>query len=265
MHGLESEYKAGLIVSIGFHSALLLLLGLNLNLNFSNFEKPVVYSVSIEPGKKLGGISQVPKKNADKVVAPPKKVSAPKPVQTKNKVVTKPKVEKKVEPKKTVKVEPKKAAKTVKKADPKPKAAPKPQPKQEASSSDDYQKAMQRYQGESSKAGGSGFGAAALGGRGMGGGVVRPPEFFQYRDLIEAKVKENWRWFDPSMPLVVQVVFRIQANGTIEGISVVTSSGNREFDDSVYRAVVKANPLPPPPASVANFFREVRMTFDPRD
>jgi len=124
---------------------------------------------------------------------------------------------------------------------------------------------MQRYLGESTESTGKGFGAAKLGGNGMGGGVQRPPEFFTYRQILRDSVKRGWKWYNTQAALVTWVTFDIGPDGVISNVSVSEGSGNREFDESVLRAVYKASPLPPPPATVYNDFRSVRLSFDPRE
>ena len=99
----------------------------------------------------------------------------------------------------------------------------------------------------------------------MGGGVVRPPEFFTYKDLIESQIKGGWRWFDTRAALSAQVEFSISPQGKVSQIIIASSSRSTEFDESALRAVAKANPLPPPPSTVYRFFARVRMTFDPRE
>ena len=228
------------------------------------FIPPVIYSVTVEAGKSVGGISQVPEPKKKTQMAPPKNVAPPKMEE--------------------VEKAPKDAelslAKETPKPTPKPKATPPPQKKAEAQkptpkptpkepSLDEINKklsqAMQRYLGESTDAGGKGFGAASTGGAGMGGGAARPPEFFTYKKLLEDRIKGGWRWFDTSSPLVAQVEFAISPNGAVSDVRIVKRSGSPEFDESVERAVQKGNPLPSPPSSVYSFFRVVRMTFDPRE
>ena len=265
-----------------------LLAGFSVN----HFKPPQIYSVTLEGGATLGGLLQVPDKKESQM-APPKKVaeakdSDSKRIETKvddaevslakKEATPKPtaKPTKKPTPKPTKKPTPKPTAK--KKATPKPTAKPKPKPKKttpnkpkakptlsKADINKKLQQAVQRYKGESTKAGGQGFGAGKLGGSKMGGGIVRPPEFFRYKRLLESHIKSGWRWYDTSSALVSQVAFYLSAQGKISQITLASSSGNREFDDSVLRAVSKANPAPVPPSNVHRFFEEVRITFDPRE
>jgi colicin import membrane protein len=65
--------------------------------------------------------------------------------------------------------------------------------------------------------------------------------------------------------LIAEVELQIAKDGTILSERIVKSSGNREYDSSVLRAVRKADPLPPPPAKVYEDFKVVRVIFDPRD
>lgn len=129
----------------------------------------------------------------------------------------------------------------------------------------DYQSAMQRYLGDSSQAGGNGFGAARLGGQGFGGGQQKSPEFFEYLETIKRAVHREWRWFDSRSVLIVEIELQIATDGTILDQRIMRSSGNDEYDDSVYRAIIAASPLPPPPASVYRDFQVVRIIFDARD
>jgi colicin import membrane protein len=94
---------------------------------------------------------------------------------------------------------------------------------------------------------------------------VRPPEFFVYEKIVRSRIKEAWRWYDTNTTLITQVAFEIDPDGRTTGVRITQSSGNSSFDDSVVRAVIKASPLPPPPESVYQFFKSVRVTFDPRD
>lgn len=286
------DLKRGFLFSLSAHVALLYIALFHLTPDNTAFIQPEIYSVTFEGGKKLGGIAQVPAKNADKQLAPPKLVKEQEPqppkVEVKEPAKKEPAVEQPPEvpdaevslsestpvptatpkPKATQKPKPPAATPTpkiVKKQPAKPTAAPKPKEPSLSDINKQLEQAMQRYRGESSRAGGTGFGAARIGGSGMGGGVVRPPEFFAYLRVLEGQIKQGWKWYDNTTPLIAQVVFRISENGDISDIRISSSSGISGFDDSVLRAVKKASPVPPPPPIVYEYFREVRMTFDPRE
>ena len=99
----------------------------------------------------------------------------------------------------------------------------------------------------------------------MGGGVLMPPEFFTYRQIIRNRVKSGWNWFNSNAALTTWVIFSIAPDGTISEARIAEGSGNREYDESVMRALYKASPLPPPPETVYEHFKSVKMSFDPRD
>lgn len=233
-----------------------------------------IYSVTLAGGKELGGIAQVPDKKNKVKKAPPKKAQQKKEKKVeavKKKEVT-PVKKKKEKVKEVKKEEPKKQVKKVEKKPPPPKKKdpPKEKPKPKAKAKEDYDsklnQAMQRYLGESTDAGGSGFGAGRVSDEGgTGGGELRPPEFFKYKRVLESHIKGGWRWHNTSRRLVCQVQLRLEKNGRVSQVSLVRSSGNREFDDSALRAVKKANPVPPIPSSVYQYFKVVRMTFDPME
>jgi len=264
--------RIGVTTSGVGHVIFFIIFAFNMMTGPGTIKPQIVYSVTIEGGKSLGAISQVAKdKNSQ--IAPPKKIQEPKKtekVEVKkvdpkkpNKIETKPE-EKVVVPKKEVKP-PVAVKQPVKKAEQK-KIDPKQnqtKPSSAVERDKKLQEAIQRYTGESTAAAGTGFGAGRLGGEKFGGGVERPPEFFEYKKLLENYIKSGWRWFDPNAKLEAQVQFDLTFEGEIENVRVSASSGLSEFDDSVVRAVKKANPVPAPPESVYEFFREVRITFVP--
>lgn len=283
----RSQYSFALATSLVGHVVLAILMLVSFN-SAGNFSSGIVYSVTIEGGKQIGGISQLAQSDKKASLAPPKNVSdkseelepnknspdtkEPE-VKTADAEVSLAEKRKEEERKKReaerAEQEKKKAQERKKKEEEEKKRkseeAKKKASAQPADVSKDYQKALQRYLGESTEAGGKGFGAAKLGGSGMGGGVLRPPEFFTYRQILRNRVKSGWKWFDTSSALVANVTFSIAEDGTLSNVRIAQSSGNREYDDSVLRAVYKASPVPPPPQSVYEFFKDVSMTFDPRE
>lgn len=119
-----------------------------------------------------------------------------------------------------------------------------------------------QYEGESADAGGKGFGAAKLGGKGMGGGTLTSLEKLAYSNALKTHVKSGWRWMGGSDVLKAQVRVKLLPSGQIEDVRIEQGSGNSTFDDSVVRAVYKASPVPPPPADLYEEFKDVRFTFD---
>lgn len=283
--GKDDYWSAGLWLSVFGHVIVVLIILIRVFPNFGKVAPPVVYSISIEGGQILGGASQVPKNSRESKVAPIKKTAQKKEVEeipdkkvdasanlkAKNSEVQKPavqeraKVKNPVEKKKVIdkKVADKKSvAKTPVKKTTKPTKVK--QPVEDVDKR--LQDALQRYLGESSDGGGKGFGAAKLGGKSMGGGVVRPPEFFVYEKIIRSRIKDAWRWYDKNSSLITVIAFDIEPDGAINNVQLVKSSGDAGYDDSVVRAATKASPLPAPPQSVyERYFRKVRITFDPRD
>lgn len=272
----EDYWRIGLSASMIGHIVLALVVFVGIFPNFGEVPEPVVYSISIEGGKSIGGTSQVPKDDKPQQLAPLKKISSAQDAEVKTEEKTNPS---KVEP-----VDDAEVSVEDKKPTPKPTARPTPQatakpsptPKKgdakttKKSEGDEVDKrlqaALQRYLGESSDAGGKGFGAARVGGTGMGGGVVRPPEFFVYEKIVRSKIKEAWRWYDVNSTLITVISFDIEPDGVIKNIRLVKSSGESSYDESVLRAAAKASPLPPPPRSVyEQYFKSVRITFDPRE
>lgn len=108
-------------------------------------------------------------------------------------------------------------------------------------------------------------GAKALAKGGMGGGIVKGVEFLIYRNRMLYFIRERWTWVGKRTDLEVTVRFGIQEDGEILGLRVIQSSGDTSYDDSVFRAVKKASPLPPPPENYRKDFMDVELTFRPTD
>lgn len=130
-----------------------------------------------------------------------------------------------------------------------------------------YESAINKYLGGANSHNGGGPagkpGAARLGGNSFGGGEVRPPEFFRYRNMLQAAVKSGWKWYDRSVKLQATAQIEISPSGRIVSATIVDPSGNPAFDKSLQRAIWQANPLPPPPQSVYKYFKTVSMVFVP--
>jgi colicin import membrane protein len=276
----DEYWRRGFSLSIVAHILLAYIIFVKVFPDFGDVPEPIVYSISIEGGKSVGGMSQVPKEDKPSPIAPMKNVSAetkkePDVQESDKKVKEEPVddaevsiADKKPTPKPTAQPTP---AKTATPAPAKKTDAKKDVKNTKKSDGEDVDKrlqaALQRYLGESSDGGGKGFGAAkATGGNSMGGGVVRPPEFFVYEKIVRSRIKEAWRWYDTNTSRITVIAFEIEPDGVINNVRLVKSSGDSAYDESVMRAAMKASPLPPPPRSVyEQYFKSVRITFDPRE
>lgn len=285
-----SDYQLGFAASLVGH-LLIFLLFIGLGGGISNFGAPIVYSVSIESGAKRGAISQAPKQTKRKSVPTPS-IKQPKKTAAVKEKVTHAKEKAEVAlPKKSVKVKATPVPVKVKPEKKKSTSKPKPPKKEVVAKSSSKKKqvvnkkkessqkekaptldeinsalerAVKKYTGESTDAGGKGYGSSGQGGNGFGGGESRPPEFFQYQELLEQYVKSGWAWHDPTAALKASVCFELSPEGGLISVRLCNPSGNRKYDESVVRAVQKADPVPPPPATVYKYFKEVRMTFSPQ-
>jgi colicin import membrane protein len=276
MEGRTKEIEIGLVASTLGHALIALLILRGYILNPNDFGKPIIYSVTMEGGQSLGGIGQVPDDSKKTQVAPPKKIDT-QAEEIKKAEIEKAEIslreekkkqeEKKKEEKlKTDEEKKKKEEEEKKKKEDEKKKEAKKKETEGTDVNKKLQQAMQRYLGESTEAGGKGFGAGAIGGKGMGGGQVMPEAFHRYKKLLQTSIKSGWRWYDSSAVLLAEAIFDISPEGDISNVRISKRSGNAEFDDSVERAILKASPLPPPPPEVYDpYFKSVRMTFDPKD
>lgn len=118
--------------------------------------------------------------------------------------------------------------------------------------------------GAASGSGGSGGGAGGTGGTGAFG--IQPIDF--YKSLIPNHIENNWVFNEQLVggrsDLVSVIVIKIMKNGEITDIWFEKKSGNSYFDDSVYRAVKKSNPLPPLPREYTQPYYELGLVFTPK-
>jgi colicin import membrane protein len=134
-----------------------------------------------------------------------------------------------------------------------------------AKSQEQREQQQQQKAAATSTATGKEPGAAALGAGGTGGGIARGAEFVRYFNEMRERIKSGWTWAGRRTDLVASVRFSIQENGEIVGLKLVRGSGDSSYDDSVIRALRKANPLPPPPESHREEFTDVELAFTPKE
>ena len=88
-----------------------------------------------------------------------------------------------------------------------------------------------------------------------------------YKIEIAYQVERNWAFSQQvageGRSLQASIVFRVLPNGDITEIRFTQKSGNAYFDDSVYKAVVKANPVAPHPEAIRVPYVEVPIRFTP--
>ena len=305
----KTPYLFGFLFSSIGHFTLAILLILVFESRAAQAGKvPEVFTVTLEGGEKLGGITQIPDKIPEKPQPLPKTVNEEKEAaQEKVEQAAEPEVpdvpevespsviaerEKKAEEQRLKKeAEAKKLAEKKRKQEQKQKqeelkrkqAEEKKRKEQQRRAKEIKDKARRKkefekrlsqvrkglnskqYEGESYDAGGQGFGAAKLGGKGTGGGSLASIEKVAYMNALEQHIKRGWRWIMGNQKLTAIVRFRILKDGTLQKIELSKSSGNSNFDDSVMRAVRKASPVPPPPAKFYLDFSDVRLIFDSKE
>lgn len=286
-------FRVGISISLCLHFLFAAIAIIVLERNAANAAlHGEIFTVTLEGGEKLGGIGQVPTEEPPKVKKALPKIASDDNTATKveqpppqEKEIEKPTVvdeaEKKAAEQKAKEEQKKKAEeekikaeklkaeeeKKQKEADEKKKLEDKKKAEQEKKERDKklfdaIKTAGAKYHGESADAGGEGFGAASVGGKGMGGGTLQSLEFVAYSNQLKAYIKANWHWLAATDRLQANVQIRILPSGVIQDAQVVGSSGNAAFDDSAVRACYKSSPVPTPPENLYDKFREVVITFD---
>jgi colicin import membrane protein len=287
----QEDFRKGYILSFLLHfGAVLFFMFGDFSPSAANLAPGEVYTVTIEGGDRIGGISQVPLEdtkqpkvlpNIQEPLPQAEKTIASDKLQESAVIEQKRKVEedrKKAEEKNKTeeesakklaekkKLEEQRKLEEKKKAEEEKKQAEKKKAEEEKRLRDKkLMEAISRatnYKGESAAAGGQGLGAARLGGKGMGGGTPASMEFIMYRNALEQHIKSGWRWLPGADRLVARVEFSMLPDGTVQTAQVIGSSGSSSFDEAALRAVYKASPLPVPPRALEGQFRVVTITFD---
>lgn len=88
-----------------------------------------------------------------------------------------------------------------------------------------------------------------------------------YRVEIAYQVQRNWAFPDQlaggRSDLQTLLVFKVMPNGEIKDLFFTDRSGNSHFDESAFRAVMKADPVDPHPKSVSRPYVQMGLRFTP--
>lgn len=81
-------------------------------------------------------------------------------------------------------------------------------------------------------------------------GMRRDEELMRYVETVKSRIRNAWTPSGRAMAAKnpARYELRIEADGRISRIGMAQSSGNRDFDQSVERALKKASPFPPLPS-----------------
>lgn len=88
-----------------------------------------------------------------------------------------------------------------------------------------------------------------------------------YRVEIAFQIQKNWAFPDQlaggRTDLQTLLVFNVMPDGEIKDLFFTDHSGNKHFDESAYRAVMKSNPVDPHPKGVSEPFVQMGLRFTP--
>lgn len=91
----------------------------------------------------------------------------------------------------------------------------------------------------------------------------------EYVGKIRARIRQKTVWSDSARSKDIKAKFDVTLlpSGEVLSVSLAKSSGNVAYDNAVERAIIKAQPLPLPPAeqNLFNKFRELHLTFSPAE
>jgi len=111
-------------------------------------------------------------------------------------------------------------------------------------------------------------GAVTAGAAGSGSGGKRMLEIIDlYRYEVAFQVERHWavpqQVTGDGVGSMGRIRFRVLPSGEITDITITQRSGNSYLDDSVYKAILKANPVLPHPAAVKVPYVTVGVKFTP--
>ena len=100
-----------------------------------------------------------------------------------------------------------------------------------------------------------------------GGSSISPLIIQTYSNQVHRKISRNWT-MPPGVStdgsLSTSVLFKVDANGNVNNVTITKSSGNSVFDSFCKQAIVRSAPLPPPPTELAEEAKNkgVELTFN---
>lgn len=91
--------------------------------------------------------------------------------------------------------------------------------------------------------------------------------FERIQNRIQAVIQSNWREPDgTSVAIQATLQLKVSASGEVLNIRITKSSGDRTFDESVEKAVLRASPLPfPANPKYYDIIKEFELIFNPYD
>ena len=108
---------------------------------------------------------------------------------------------------------------------------------------------------------------AAAGSEGTGQGGRAGELIDIYRVEIAYQIQKNWAFPEQlaggRSDLQTLLVFKVMPNGEIRDLFFTDRSGNSHFDESAYRAVMKANPVDSHPAGIIRPYVQMGLRFTP--
>ncbi|MFC1578221.1 energy transducer TonB [Thermodesulfobacteriota bacterium] len=136
---------------------------------------------------------------------------------------------------------------------------------------DRLKKKVEQTESSGVQAGSTGQAAAGAGGGVPGatrsGGQRRLEIIDLYKIEVAFQVERNWAFSQQlagdGQTLQVSLVFKVTPGGEITDIRFTERSGNSYLDESAYRAIVKANPVPPHPAGIRTPYVTMGVRFTP--
>ena len=90
----------------------------------------------------------------------------------------------------------------------------------------------------------------------------------KHKVMILKQIQRNWNIPAVAKPdMVCKIKVQLIPSGEVINMRIVSSSGNRVYDDSVERAIKKSSPLPLPPPEYNLFdeFREITFRVSPQN
>jgi colicin import membrane protein len=95
--------------------------------------------------------------------------------------------------------------------------------------------------------------------------TARDKALTEYVNGIRRAVRQRWI-LPQDLQGNPQCIFKVLQlpTGEVIDVRLQKSSGNAAYDEAVHRAILASSPLPLPPAGVP-FYRELELTFRPKD
>lgn len=91
---------------------------------------------------------------------------------------------------------------------------------------------------------------------------INTEDFYPYIKTVERKIRENWDPPKNKQDFRTIASFKINKDGTLNGVKILKSSGDENYDNAAILAISKSSPFKTLPVNFKGNYAEIEFHFD---